>query len=399
MGSTTSAKALSNGASACGTHEERASGLGSAHLLKPEGRIIVVTTALVLLSVIVIASAETAGGGESAFAQVVMRRLLLAGFGAVALIGGYLTPYHFWRKSSNILLALAMLSLILVLVPSIGTTIGGSRRWIRLAPGIGVQPSEFVKIVLLIWLAAWCHNCHEQAEDTLGIFYHGLLIPGTAIGMAVFFMLLEPDFGTAALTALASLAVLLVSGASVIQAGLCFLAATPIIHLLIVNSPYRLQRITTFLNPLQDIRGSGYQLVQSLAAIASGGIYGMGPGEGGVAYLPAASNDFIFSVIARQFGFIGALLVMAAFGWLLWEGTRVALRASDKFGFSLAFGITFLLCAQAAIHIAVTTASAPTTGITMPLVSAGGSSLIFSLWGIGILCNISKNSKKMRNTP
>jgi len=181
-------------------------------------------------------------------------------------------------------------------------------------------------------------------------------------------------------------------GASLIQALLCALASAPIIHLLIVHSPYRMQRIVTFRDPLQDVQGSGYQLLQSLAAIASGGIWGMGPGEGGIVYLPAASNDFIFSVIARQFGFLGALVIVAGFIWLLWEGTSIALNAPDMFGFTLAAGITALICAQAAVHVAVATGSAPTTGISMPLVSAGGSSLFFTLWAIGILCNISLSS-------
>ncbi len=354
----------------------------------PAGRVAVITAALVLLSVIAVSAAETAGGGEAGFHNAVLRRLFAVAVGSIAFMAGWKIPYGFWRKNSLMLLAISFLTLVLVLVPSVGSSVGGARRWIRFGAGVGFQPSDPAKFALVIWIAAWCHRCKEKGEGAMQNFRDGLLLPGMVIAAVVALMLLEPDFGTASLTAVVGFGLILIAGASVLQTGLCLLASTPVIHLLIVNSPYRMRRITTFLDPLRDVRGGGYQLIQSLAAIASGGIYGLGPGEGGIAYLPAASNDFIFSVIARQFGFIGAAVVVAAFIWLLWEGLHITIKAPDMFGSMLAAGITALICTQAAVHIAVTTGSVPTTGITMPLVSAGGSSLFFTLWSIGVLCNI-----------
>ncbi len=356
------------------------------------GRVVLITVALVLTSIVAITAAETAGGGEGQFQESVIQRLIGVAVGVIAFLVGFRVPYGFWRRISFLLLAIGFMTLILVLVPTIGTSMGGARRWIRIGAGIGFQPSELAKLALVIWIAAWCERCREKGEETMQAFSQGLLIPGAVIASAVVLMLMEPDFGTAALTAAVCFGLLAMGGASLIQALLCALASAPIIHLLIVHSPYRMQRIVTFRDPLQDVQGSGYQLLQSLAAIASGGIWGMGPGEGGIVYLPAASNDFIFSVIARQFGFLGALVIVAGFIWLLWEGTSIALNAPDMFGFTLAAGITALICAQAAVHVAVATGSAPTTGISMPLVSAGGSSLFFTLWAIGILCNISLSS-------
>ncbi len=368
--------------------ERAATEKNCAMFLGASGRITAITSALVLFSVILIASAAAAGGGEPRFFDFVIHRLNWIAVSIPAFLLGRFVPYKFWRKYSTILLITGTLTLLLVLLPNVGTSISGARRWIRLGPGIGFQPSQLIKPVLLIWLASWCHRWNKHGLGTMKNFKYGLLIPGTIIGVICVLILMEPDFGTASLLALVGVTVLVVSGASFIQAGLCALATAPLIHLLIVNYPYRMRRITVFLNPMEDVRDSGYQLIQSLAAIASGGIYGKGPGEVGIAYLPAAANDFIFSVITRQYGLIGAIIVIILFGWLLWEGLKVALRSPDTFGFSLAFGITLLICLQAAIHIAVTAGAAPTTGITMPLVSAGGSSLFFTLWAIGILCNI-----------
>ncbi len=362
-------------------------------LLGPAGRTGAIAAALVLLSVIVVSAAQTAGGGEAQFGRAVLNRLLWVIPGVAAFAAGRWIPYGFWRKNSTLLLGAGFLTLVLVLFPSVGRSVSGARRWIRIGPGLGFQPSEFVKPVLVIWLAAWCARCREEGERTMRDFKNGLLIPGLVIVIIAGLILKEPDFGTAAVTAATGFTLLVIAGASVIQAGLCLLASAPIIHLLVFTEPYRMQRISTFMSPLRDVRGSGYQLVQSLGAIASGGIWGLGPGEGGIAYLPAASNDFIFSVIARQFGFLGAVVVIAAFGWLLWEGISIALKAPDMFAFTLAAGITAMVCIQAAVHMAVATGSAPTTGISLPLVSAGGSSLFFTLWAIGILCNIALSSE------
>jgi cell division protein FtsW len=167
----------------------------------------------------------------------------------------------------------------------------------------------------------------------------------------------------------------------------------PVVHKLILDSPYRLQRVVSFLDPWQDPQGSGYQLIQSMIAIGSGGPFGKGLGEGvqKLGFLPLANSDFIFSMVGEELGFLGAVAVIGAFMWLVWEGIRIALKTRDGFGFALAFGISLLIGLQAAVNIAVVTGSVPTKGLSLPFVSAGGSSLFFTLWGAGILVNIARS--------
>jgi cell division protein FtsW len=174
------------------------------------------------------------------------------------------------------------------------------------------------------------------------------------------------------------------------------LAALPVMHKLVMGEPYRLQRLVTFMDPWSDADGAGYQLIQSLIALGSGGLTGKGLGLGvqKLGFLPAATNDFIFSVVGEELGFVGCAVVIGAYAWLLWEGLRIALRARDTFGFALAFGITALLGLQAAVNIAVVTGSVPTKGLSLPLVSAGGSSLFMTMWAAGMLVNIARSEEE-----
>jgi cell division protein FtsW len=214
------------------------------------------------------------------------------------------------------------------------------------------------------------------------------------VGVAAVLALAEPDFGTALLMATLCTGILLVCGTRLKYVLMAGAAVVPVLCLLVVHSPYRLRRITSFLDPWGDPLDSGYQLVQSLIAIGSGGLTGKGLGCGAMGFLPAARNDFIFSVIAEQLGLIGALAVIAVFAWIVWEGAKVAWRARDTFGFALALGLTGMIGLQAVVHIAVDAGAVPTKGLTLPFVSSGGSSLLFSMFAAGILINIALSTEE-----
>jgi len=359
-------------------------------------RLAALFAALLCIGLVLVGSAS-AGSGD--FASSLIRRLTWTVIGGAALAIGCAVNYQVWRRHHVALVILAFVLLAFVLAPGIGARINNARRWIRLGP-IGVQPSEFAKIALLIWLAAYCERNMPAAgrgagKGRLSTFKRGFLVPLSIVGMASFLVLCEPDFGTSLLMGTVCVGVMLVCGTRLVYVLLAGMVALPMLQVLVLNSPYRLQRVLTFLDPWGDPQGAGYQLVQSMIAIGSGGFAGKGLGMGiqKMGFLPGASNDFIFSILAEELGFIGAVLVIGVYLWLMWEGLKVALRARDAFGFALAFGISALIGLQAAVNIAVTTGSVPTKGLSLPFLSAGGSSLFFSMWAAGILINIARSEE------
>lgn len=367
-----------------------------ASWLRPSYRLAALFGALLCIGLVMVGSAS---GGSGAFASSLVRRLIWMAMGGAALAVGCAANYQCWRRHHVAIVALAFVLLALVLVPGVGSRINNARRWIRFGP-LGVQPSEFAKIALLIWLAAYCERNMPTAgrgagKGRLGTFKWGFLVPISVVGMASFLVLCEPDFGTSVLIGTVCVGVMLVCGTRLLYVLLAGVVALPMLQMLILSSPYRLQRVLTFLNPWGDPQGAGYQLVQSMIAIGSGGIGGKGLGMGvqKMGFLPGANNDFIFSIVAEELGFVGGVLVIGLFLWLLWEGVKVALRARDAFGFTLAFGISALIGLQAAVNIAVATGSVPTKGLSLPFLSAGGSSLFFSMWAAGILINIARSEE------
>jgi len=315
--------------------------------------------------------------------------------GAGAFAVGFAVPYQRWRRHHLALAAAAFALLVVVLVPGIGARVNGARRWIRFGTLVGVQPSEFAKIALVIWLAACCERHLSPGRRGAGLrrpvsLFGGFLLPAGVVGLAAFLVLCEPDFGTAVLIAALGIGILVVCGAPLLYVALLCVAAVPLLQKLILDSPERLERIAVFVDPWRDPQGAGYQLIQSLIAIGSGGTLGKGLGLGvqKMGFLPAASNDFIFAIICEELGFVGAAAVICLYVWLLCEGLRVALRARDTFGFALALGITSLIGLQALVNVAVATGAAPTKGLSLPFLSAGGSSLFFSMWAAGILVSI-----------
>lgn len=364
-------------------------------LLAGSHRAIALVSALLCLSMLVVPATVVGGFNIQQLAQEALNRFVLIALGAVSFGIGAAVPYREWYRHSNAIAGAAILLLVLVLLPSIGTRVYGAQRWLRLSSSIGIQPSEFAKIAMIIWTAAWCTRqiLSSSNGSAMKSFTRGLLIPGMLVGMAALLILAEPNLGTAALMGFTCVLLLLICGARFLYVALMGAAFLPIVHQLVFEVPYRARRITAFLHPWDDPRDTGYQLVQSLIALGSGGITGRGLSAGPSRFLPSARNDFIFSAMGSHLGFIGCLTVIVIFIWLLWEGLRIAMRSKDIFGFALATGLTSLIGIQAVLHIAVNTGTVPTTGLVLPFVSAGGSALFFNMWAVGILVNIGSSSK------
>jgi cell division protein FtsW len=253
-----------------------------------------------------------------------------------------------------------------------------------------VQPSELAKLAIILFTAALL----ERRMDRIDELSHALLPIGLTTGAIVGLILVEPDLGTA-------VSVLVISSAMVFAAGISYryvlglvLIAVPALYVVVMASAYRVQRVMAFLDPWSDPQGSGYQMIQSMIAVGTGGFFGRGL-MGGVQklfYLPEPHNDFIYAVIAEELGWIGATTVLACFCVITWRGLRTAIRAPDRFGTFLAIGLTVMIAFQAFLNISVVTGIAPTKGIPLPFVSAGGSSLLINLLGMAILLNVSQHA-------
>jgi len=315
------------------------------------------------------------------------RQLLWALIGLTLMFLVMNWDYWNWRRWAVPAVALAFLLLILVLIPGIGREVYGSSRWIGLGP-LTFQPSEFIKLCLVVFTAYGLSRKGELVQS----FTHGLLPFLVMLGAAAGLILLQPDLGTAVTLAGTILIMFFAAGAR--MSALAGLAGTGVVAvgLVIAAEPYRMQRFLAFLDPWQDPQGSGFHIIQSLYALGSGGLFGTGLGQGKqkFLYLPAQHTDFIFAVIGEELGFVGAALVISLFAVFVWRGLRVAVAAPDSFGSLLAAGLTVGIALQAIINIGVVTGSLPITGITLPLISFGGTSLIFTLISVGILLNISK---------
>lgn len=293
----------------------------------------------------------------------------------------------FLKKKANLILGVCFLLLVLVLIPGIGTIRNGSRSWFGIG-GLGIQPSEFAKLGLIIFTAKYLARNQKNMVDVK----KGALPIFLVIGVFFLFIMLEPDFGTAMVMALTLIALIFVSGLKIsffVKLGILGLAG---IVLLIIAAPYRMARIVSFLNPWSDPLGSGYQIIQSLYAIGPGGLLGQGflNSRQKHFYLPEPQTDFIFSIISEEFGFLGVLIVCGFFFLLFYRMLRIALCSNDLFQKYLTFGLAFGIFIQASLNLAVVVGLIPVTGVTLPFFSYGGSSLLISMIGVGLVLNVSR---------
>ncbi|UCD86096.1 MAG: putative lipid II flippase FtsW [Deltaproteobacteria bacterium] len=309
------------------------------------------------------------------------KQLVIALLGITLMVAAALANYQLWSKLVLPILIGSFLSLILVLVPGVGNEVSGSSRWLKFA-GFSLQPAEFAKLALIIYLA---YSLSKKQQNIR--FLPKAVVSGVFISLII----AQPDFGTAMILAAIVLALLFAAGLKLRHLLSGVLLSLPAIYLLIIRADYRKKRILAFLNPWKDPTNSGFQIIQSFLAFGSGGLWGMGLGRGRqkLFYLPDAHTDFIFSVIGEELGFLGVVVVLTLFLIVVLRGIKISLNAPDLFGSYLALGITLMIGLQAVVNIGVSIGLLPTKGLTLPFISYGGSSLLVSLIGAGILLNIS----------
>ncbi|HER24400.1 MAG TPA: putative lipid II flippase FtsW, partial [Candidatus Atribacteria bacterium] len=316
------------------------------------------------------------------------KQLIYAIIALIAFFFAIYTDYHYYKKFTLPILIVSIALLSMVYFPGIGRTAGGASRWVRFG-FFSFQPSEIAKFALILYIAE--SLTRKQTKD-IETFVRGVLPP--LIIMFVMFLLIlnEPDFSTSIIILGISFIMLFIGGTRVIQLYALIVAAIPLGILILSREEYRKSRLLSFLNPWKDPLDSGFHIIQSLLALGSGGIFGIGLAESKQKYfyLPDQHTDFIFSIIGEELGFIGTVVIIVLFIILLWRGFRIALDTSDPFGTLLAAGITSMIVFQSIINIGVVTKMVPTTGITLPFISYGGTSLIINMFCVGILLNISR---------
>ena len=318
----------------------------------------------------------------------IQRQTFWAIAGAIAMALTINFPYKAYKKFAKIILGVSGILLVLVLIA--GKEINGAKRWL----GVGsmtIQPSETAKIALIIFFA------YLMDKDGKNIGKFKPLIKYAAI-LLVFMglMMLQPHFSVCIIIGLTSVVMLLAGGAKLRYFLMALIPVIPAGIALVIYEPYRLARVLTFLNPFEDTQGAGWQVIQSLYAIGSGGLFGVGFGNSRQKYMyvPEPQNDFIFSICCEELGLIGAGAILLLFGILIFKGMKIAINAPDTFSSVLVTGIISLVAVQVILNIAVVTSSIPTTGIPLPFFSYGGSALLFLMASMGIVLNVSRYSKK-----
>ena len=349
--------------------------------------LVLVTLALVAFGLVMVYSASSARALLAANdpAYYLKRQALYAVIGLIALVLFSRFDYRRLQHAAGPLLLTSFFLLVAVL--GIGIAVNGARRWLPLGP-FAFQPSELAKLALALWIAGFL--ARGPAPKSLGELVRPI---GMVVGVSCALILIEPDLGSALAIAIMATAVLLVSGTPLrVLLGGGGIGMTLVLAAIWLE-PYRRARIFSFLDPWHDPQGAGFQAVQAMIALGSGGIFGVGLGESvqKIYYLPEASTDMIFAIIGEELGLIGALAVIAAFALFAYAGFNIAIRCRDPFGKRLAAGLTALVCGQAAVNVSAVMGLAPLTGVPLPFVSYGGSSLVISLASVGILLNIAVN--------
>ncbi len=348
-----------------------------------------ITLVLICVGIVMIYSASAAYGLEryrdSSFFLKRHLVYLVLGFAISLVIMS--VDYRVIQKHSKALLAVSFLLLVLVLVPYIGKEIGGAKRWFRLGM-LSFQPSEFAKFSIIIYMA----DALSRRQQKLKSFLYGFIPPMFILGCCVGLILLQPDLGTAFAVTFVVFVMFFVAGMKLIYIVPMIISSLPVLYALIFNVAYRRKRILAFLNPWEDPKGIGFQIIQSFIALGSGGLFGVGLGKSRqkLLYLPAAHTDFIFSIIGEELGFIGTVFVLGLFILFILCSAKIILNSPDQFGQLLGLGIISMIALEALINIGVATGSIPTKGLPLPFISYGGSSLIFNLASVSLLLNISR---------
>jgi cell division protein FtsW len=358
----------------------------------PDTWLFIAVTSLVAIGLVMIFSASSAQAyaDHHDTAYYVKRQAIYLVIGLLCAYFAYKIDYRKLRAFAPYALLLCIAGLLTVFVPHVGQTVSGARRWIG-AGSISLQPSEFAKLGLVIYLAAALAGRGERITSlTRGLV--PLCIPVFATAMLV---LIEPDIGTSSLLVFTAFAMFFAAGARIEHLLMVIAVTLPPAAVAIMSSPYKRARIFAFLHPFKDAQNTGFHIVQSLLALGSGGLFGVGLGESRAKffYLPEQYTDFIFSVLGEELGLIGTATVLILFGTLAYRAIRIAIAAPDRFGFFLATGCAALIVIQAFVNIAVVTSSWPVTGVPLPFISFGGSSLIVSLIAVALIINVGRHRR------
>lgn len=356
--------------------------------------IIAITLILVTMGIVMLASTSGAHAERLSDDQTyfLKRQLAAMAIGFVAMFACVKIPYSYWRSLAPFAGFVAVALLIMALMPGIGVTLKGSSRWLRFGP-INLQPSEIAKFAMIIGMARWLAYSQRRIKD-LGA---GTVIPLMIMGIFIVLVFAAPDFGTTMLMSVVGLSMMFVAGSRVSYLAVASVAGLSVITIAIMHNEVRMRRILAFLNPEKYEQTEAYQLLQAIYAFVEGGLQGVGLG-GSVqkkSYLPEAHTDFIMAIIGEELGLFASLLIILLFASFLFLGLFIALRATDTFGRFVAYGITMMIAAQAAINIGVVTGVLPTKGLALPLISYGGTSLVITLSMIGVLVNIAFRSAEV----
>ena len=355
--------------------------------------LLIVTLALVAVGIVMVysTSAIIAGDRFGDPYYFLKRQALFAAIGFILMIVMMFFPYEKLRRWAYPILILSVLLLIAVLIPGIGHRAGGSMRWLKIQ-AFSFQPSEFAKLGLIIFLAYFL----AKKEEKIRSFSFGFLPTILLAGLVIVLVVREPDFGAALFLTTMVFLFLFIGGARVIYIAGAILVAIPVVYYFLMNTGYRYRRLMSFIRPWDDPTGTSFQIIQSFLSFGSGGLFGLGLGEGRqkLFFLPAPHTDFIFSVIGEEMGLVGAMVVLLLFFILTVRGIHIGLSLEDRFGSYLALGISLMIALQAVINMSVVLGLLPTKGLTLPFVSYGGTSLVINLAGVGMLLHLSSRVER-----
>ena len=358
----------------------------------PAWTLLVAVIALTAFGIVMVYSASSVRSYMSTTdpAAQGIEQLVWAALGLIGLVVAMRLDFRHLRYLAIPIFVITLVLLALVLHPAIGSEINGSRRWIVI-PGVGtLQPAEFAKLAVILYLAHWLDRRGKEAHG----FANGFIPFGLLVAPGFFLIAMEPDLGTAGIYIIAAGSVFFMAGANLLYLGVIAGGVLSAAWLMISSTSYQLERVQSFLDPFRDPLGAGYNTIQALLALGLGGITGLGLGESRqkFLYLPAPSTDFIFAIIGEEWGLVGTLGIVALFLVIAYQGYRIAINAPDTFSGLVACGITTWLVVQALVNMMVVTALMPVTGIPLPFISAGGSALTINLAAIGILLSISRET-------
>ncbi|MGH2735500.1 MAG: putative lipid II flippase FtsW [Actinomycetota bacterium] len=373
-----------------GALKARAPGAGAFRFGHPAVLLSTTILSLVVLGIIMILSASSVHSFASYGSSFVFfkKQILSVVLGLIAFLVASRTDYRRLHGAGYLLLPAVVLMLIAVLIPGVGTSAGGSARWIPLG-FTDFQPSELAKFALVMFTA---DVFSRKEESTFQEFSHTAMPILPAVGLLAALVIMQPDLGTTMLLGFIAFGMLFVAGAPLRHIAPIGLAGGSLALLAGVIEPYRRERILSFMDPWKDPLDAGYQAIQSMIALGSGGLFGVGLGASRQkwSYIPNAHTDFIYAILGEEMGLLGTFVVLGLFLFLAYLGVRAARRAPDRFGMLMAAGVTIWITMQALVNMGAVTSSLPITGVPLPLVSFGGTSLVISLAAMGVLVNISR---------